>query len=478
MARHTLTLDIKEHGIDWVLLRAGLRNVKVEKSGQLVCRVEDADNTGAVAALKDLRVAIESPGLACIAAIEGGGLFTRSIYVPFKDRRKVRQILPLELEATLPVTVAELAMDFQMAGNGGASRALSAAMSRTQVDFYLNLLREAGLDPTLITFSGLPAAMLLATGPLGDQTALLVDGDANHGTLFVVGDHRLQFIRRWTPPATEEDPAHRLKQVIDHTLEAFYQVIPQHADIRHIYLTSRGARHYAPEHLSDAFDQEVTVFDIARSVRATLTGELGGGHGQGALALGLYEPMAEKGLNFFRPTFPLKRFLQQQRQQLIRTGVLAAVLAILFTVGVFMDIRRNETRARDLKTEAETILKQTFPETRNIVNPPQQMMIKLREARTEALTSPRGNQITKIETLNVISQSLPPELDIHVSQLVAGTERVQISGTTGTFEAVNEAKGYLEKSGFFDTLTIISANMDQRTGRVRFRLTADLRGRS
>ncbi|MDJ0667604.1 MAG: hypothetical protein QNJ61_10005, partial [Desulfobacterales bacterium] len=168
MAKHTLALDIKAHGIDWVLLRAGLRKVTIEKSGQLVCRLEDAEKPGAVAALKGLRDAIASPGLKCIAAIEGRGLFARCLNVPFRDRRKVRQILPLELEATLPVAIDALAMDFQMAGNGGAPKVLSAAMTKTQIDFYLQLLREAGLDPMLMTFSGLPAAMLLAAGPLGE----------------------------------------------------------------------------------------------------------------------------------------------------------------------------------------------------------------------------------------------------------------------------------------------------------------------
>ncbi|MGD9252214.1 MAG: hypothetical protein PVG19_13355, partial [Desulfobacterales bacterium] len=140
MAKHTLALDIKAHGVDWVLLRGGLRKVTIEKSGQLVCRLEDAEKPGAVEALKDLRATIASPGMTCIAAIESRGLFTRCLNVPFRDRRKVRQILPLELEATLPVTIDALTMDFQMAGNGGAPLVLSTAMAKTQVDGYLQLL--------------------------------------------------------------------------------------------------------------------------------------------------------------------------------------------------------------------------------------------------------------------------------------------------------------------------------------------------
>ncbi len=476
MARQTLTLDIKERGIDWVLLRAGLRSVKIEKSGHLVCRVTEGENGDTVTVLKALRDAIPSPGMTCIAAIEGHGLFTRTVMVPFQDRRKVRQILPLELEASLPVAVDELAMDFQMAGNGGGHLAVSASMAQAQIDAYLQLLREAGLDPVLLTFSGLPAAMLLAAGPEGEDATLLIDGDSDHAIIFLVGHHRIQYLRSWTPPRTPGDPAHRLKRTIDQTLEAVSQLLPEMALIDKAYLTSRAARHYPPDALASALDLTVAVFDLTHTSVPNLSGELAGGYGQGALALGLYEPMAEKGLNLFRATFPLRRFLQQHRKSFIRSVVLATVLVAMLLLGVFLDIRRNEARATALMAETEAILKQTFPETRNTANPLPQMIVKLRAAREDNMAAHRGVQVRQIDILQAISQSLPPKLDIHVSQLVAGTERVQISGTTGTFEAVNEAKGHLEKTGLFDTITIVSANMDQRSGRVRFRLSADLPG--
>ena len=374
--------------------------------------------------------------------------------------------------------VDDLAIDFRLNADNGNRTALAAAMPKAQIDLYLSLLRQAGFDPVLITFSGLPAATLLAAGPHGEQAALLIDGDADHSMLFLIDNHQLCYLRSWIPPTGDSDPARRLKQAVAQTLEAICHVLPAAADVRTVFLTPRGARHYPPEAIAAALEREVKVFDPSQSVAINLTGHLSGGHGQGALALGLYEPMAEKGLNFFRTTFPLKRLLQQHRKAFVRTGVLAVVLAAVCMTHVYSDIRRYRERARFFEAEAATILKQTFPETRNIVDPLQQMIVKLREARAAEMASPSGDQLTKIDVLRAISQSLPPALDIHVSQLVAGTERVQISGTTGTFEAVNEAQGQLKKSGVFHKIDIVSANMDQKTGRVRFKLAADLQERS
>ena len=477
MAKRTLALDIQDDGIDWVILRSGIRKVAIEKTGRLACRIDDGFDPDAVPALKGLRDALNTPGSSCIAAITSRGLFTRLIPVPFHDKRKIRQILPLELEATLPVAVDELYLDFQTVGNGGNPAALTVAMPKTKITARLQLLHEAGLDPVLVTFSGLPAAALLAAGPQGENVSLLIDGDDHHCMLFLVGSHQILFIRSWPPPASDSDPADKLKRAIDQTVEAIAQVLPDATEIQSIYLTPRSARNYAPEQLATVVDCPVEVFDVNQSNTIALAGDLPDDHNQGALALGLYEPLAEKGLNLFRPTFPLKRFLQQNQKRFIQTGVLAAILMALFMVDVYLDIRRTETHANFLKTETEAILKRAFPETRNIVNPVQQMIVKLRETQAYEPASSKGPGPAQIDVLNTISRALPPKLDIHVSQLVSGTERVQISGSTGTFEAVNEANELLEKTSFFDKITIVSANMDQKTNRVRFKLAADLRSR-
>lgn len=475
MAKRTLALDIQDDGINWVLIRSGLRNVAIEKSGRLSCRVDGVYDSDAVAVLKALRDSLYTPGSACIAAIASRGLFARNIAVPFRDKRKVRQILPLELEATLPVAVDELFLDFQTNGNDGTPTALTVAMPKAQIASHLQLLREAGLDPMLVTFSGLPAATLLAAGPHGEKVSLIVDGDARHCTLFLVGSHQILFVRSWSPPTTDTDSADKLKRAIDQTVEAVSQVLPDTPKVHTIYLTQHAARNYAPERVAAIVDYPVEALDIKNSTRNALAGVLADDRGHGALALGLYEPLAERGLNLFRPTFPLKRFLQQNKKRFIQTGILATILMTLFIVNIYLDIRRTEKHANFLKTETEAILKRAFPETRNIVNPVQQMIIKLREMHGYDLVSTSGPQAAQIDILNTISRALPPKLDIHVSQLVSGPERVQISGTTATFETVNAANEFLEKADLFTKITIVSANMDQKANRVRFKLAADLR---
>jgi hypothetical protein len=147
---------------------------------------------------------------------------------------------------------------------------------------------------------------------------------------------------------------------------------------------------------------------------------------------------------------------------------------LLFMANVYLDIRQAEKRTALLETEAATVLREAFPETRNIVNPLQQMIVNMRDMRAQDQTLSGSRHALQINILDTLSKALPQTLDIHVSQLVAGLERVQLSGTTGSFEAINEAKEHLEKTAFFGDITIVSASMDQNAGRVRFKLNIDL----
>ena len=474
MANRNLLLDFQHDGIDWMLMRSGLRRVTIEKTGWLACSGHAADDPTTLSALQGLCESLQTAGLTCLASIDGHSLLCRQIPVPFNDRRKVRQILPMELEATLPLTADELAMDFQMGGRDDAPAAIVVAMPNSHVEAYVHLLQKAGLDPALITFSGLPAAILLSIKADDETTSLLIDGDQHHALLFIIAQRRIQFVRNWRPPAVESVAIGLLKTACDQTVEAAAQVLPDDTTPSCIYLTPGIARFYPLESLST--DKcPATIMDVSASAGTTLDGALPADHGQGALALGLYEPLADKGLNLYRSTFPLKRFVQQYRQHFISTGILAAIFTVLFMVNIYLDISRNEKRAAFLESQTTEIFKNAFPDTRNVVDPLQQMIVRLRETKSHDFAASYGVQAAQIDILNVISTALPKALDIHVSQLVSGVERVQISGTTGTFDAVNQAKELLERTAFFGGVTIVSANMDQNAGRVQFKLALDLK---
>ena len=322
MAKRILLLDFQHDGIDWVLMRSGLRNAVIEKSGRLACPADSANDSDTAAALKELRDSLHIPALACMAAVNGCGLFVRHITVPFHDKRKVRQILPMELEATLPVAVDDVALDFQISGQHATPAATTLALPKTQIAHHLNMLREAGLNPLLVTVSGLPAAALLAAGPHGSNlTTLLIDGDEHQCMLFIVGSNQILYLRSWRPPAANLPLSDLIECAIDQTVEAASLMLGEILMLQTIYLTPRSIHHLPIEGFSSD-ECPAIMFDLNQSSPIRLTDAPPDNTCQGALALGLYAPLSEKGFNFYRSTFPLKHVVQQYRNHFIRMGSL------------------------------------------------------------------------------------------------------------------------------------------------------------
>jgi general secretion pathway protein L len=365
-------------------------------------------------------------------------------------------------------------LDFQSTGTATVPTVLTAALARSRRDASLAALRAAGFDPEILTVRGLSSAFLAARHLTEDTASMLVDSDQEHCLFFLIRNGRVTFIRNWTPPLSEDRPEATLARGIHQTLVALSDQSAKPVKLETVYLTAGAAGWYDHQQLGDAVGTFVSTLALREMTGANITGGWPEERCHEALALCLYAPQAEKGLNFYRTAFPLQKAILQNKAHFVRTAVLGVLLAGLFMTDVALDIRRSRAQLHALNQTVREIYTTTFPTTRNVVDPLPQMVVKLREARGEASTltgGPAGPN--KIDLLNELSRAMPPHLDIHLSQLVAGEEQLQLSGTTDTFEAVNQAKSSLEKQTLFAKLTIVSANMDPTTERVRFKLSAD-----
>ncbi|MEZ4550723.1 MAG: hypothetical protein R2874_09675 [Desulfobacterales bacterium] len=78
---------------------------------------QDEDHTapGPLAgALSIVAEAMDLSGAETIASVPPKFISYRNFQVPFKDRKKIRQVLPFELEPVLPFAVDDLIIDFQI----------------------------------------------------------------------------------------------------------------------------------------------------------------------------------------------------------------------------------------------------------------------------------------------------------------------------------------------------------------------------
>ena len=105
------------------------------------------------------------------------------------------------------------------------------------------------------------------------------------------------------------------------------------------------------------------------------------------------------------------------------------------------------------------MFRKTLPDVKRIVNPVQQMKVKLNDVKSSAISFPgiKANQRV-LDLLGDISQRVPKSMDMQVTRMVIDPETVRISGETDTFNTVDNIKTGLEPSDYFSTVTITSAN--------------------
>jgi Tfp pilus assembly protein PilN len=121
-----------------------------------------------------------------------------------------------------------------------------------------------------------------------------------------------------------------------------------------------------------------------------------------------------------------------------------------------------------LDQNIKEVFRKTFPEATRIVDPVQQMRVKIKEMKKSTRPGVRGQGVLQI--LKEISQRVPKSLDMHVTRLVVDPETVRMSGDTDTFNAVDTIKNRLEPSAHFSAVTITSANRDRTGKRFQFEI--------
>jgi len=187
--------------------------------------------------------------------------------------------------------------------------------------------------------------------------------------------------------------------------------------------------------------------------------------------LALMEVEGTHEFNFRKGPFASKKFWEENKKGLIQTGVFFALVVALAFFNVFVDSYFMGKRLTRLDNQITDIFTSTFPDVKKIVDPVQQMRIKIQGVRKKELFPGEAEKpIRAIDILNNISQRIPRETDVTLTRMVLGLENVVISGDTDTFNSVDSIKSRLEQVDSFKKIIISSANINKSDNRVRFKL--------
>ncbi len=479
MSRKVLGIDIRKESVSAVLVKTSLRESRIDAHAHVAISDSTEDKNPFKTALDTLRSELDTDGCDCVASISADHFSYRFLQIPFKDSKKIKMVLPFELEPTVPYPVDDLIIDFvdlESAGHIDHTDVIAVAVPKSELTPYLGTLGAIKMDPEMVTLSGLPTALCLANKTDAGKDQLFLKVDKALSTLFIVSNGGIKLIRSFPTPVNAESGAGSLGAFVHRTLSAFSELSQLEYQPPDMVVTGSG--------LNGAnFDSDVARFldlpvkrlNFAESLSIPIDSEDNKPWDpalmDNALALALMEIEGIKGLNFHKGRFAAKKFIAKHKKYLIKTGILAAAVLALLFFNYFADSYTLNRQIDRFDRQITGIFKKTFPKIKRIEDPFKQMQIEVQEVKKKgAFQTATTSQILSIDILDNISKSISESIAVDITRMVISPDNVIITGTTDTFEAVDDIKSRLEQIDAFKKVTINSSNKDRSGKEIRFQM--------
>ena len=503
-------LDLGSHSIKVVELRQSFRSVEVG-------RLATAPVPPGVAPRDALREAATSLGLVServVAALPGDRVARRAMRFPFRDRRRIAQAVPFEVESETPFDLADVFVDWEPVGEAGATAEVVATIvPRAEVAGEIEALRAAGVEPRLLEVEGLALAnlaafvelpgtrLLIDLGHRKTTLCLLVDGAARAARTVPIGGRVLtEGIARergvdWdeaerikhrdgvlgadllpTSPAAERALGRLVRELV-RSIGGFESALgmPPEKAIDEITLLGGGARlQRIDEYLAAQLGIRTSRFSVPPG--ETTGAFLAAGDPlrfAPALALALRGTLRSRTrMNFlmdeFAPRLDLRRFGAQFRS----TAVLAAIALVLGLASAIANIAIESRRATVLEAQLAQIWSEVQPGKPPPANVSKALDQALRDAQQRAeFLGIYGGNLSALDVLTEISKLVPKDLAVIFEELSIDGQVVRLRGHTPSYAAVDQLKTALAAFPHFGEIRVSEIQSDAQRGGNNFSVT-------
>jgi general secretion pathway protein L len=432
-----------------------------------------------------------------LSSLPGELVAVRTFFLPFRDRKRLDQTVPFELETQVPFGLDEIVVDYHVLHRDSAGTlVLAALVLRRDLEQHLALLKGAGLDPKVVDFAPLAALNVLTLlGSAAPETFVYIDGSPWRTVVALYRNRQLVGLRTLTPAtatpvagveaaaagnghaAVDTAPLDELVREIRWTVLAL-NAAPVDAGLPCL-LAGEGPQF---ELLAGELTRQMglTVRRLTesplRNVPSALRAEVGSFAAPLGLALREISPNDAMGVNFRRGEFAYHRGQDELRHAFWRTGVLAAIALALVVTNQYMSYQQLAGRLGVVLAQIRNVFTQTLPDVHRIVDERSQLKTEL-EAAQKRLQILGGlapvSGVTAIDVMRTITAAIPETTKIDTDEYIMDPEAVRIKAKADSFEAVDAIKQQLLNTHFFGDVQVKEMK-SAPDGKVDFRLVLAL----
>jgi type IV pilus assembly protein PilM len=452
-----------------------------------------------------------------ICAIPSHRISARRCSFPFRDRKRLSQAVPFEVEADSLFDLEKVLVDWEIVG-GDRSRAdvVANIATRAEVSELLHSLREADCEPRTLEAEGLilshlaslfdlPGTQLLIDlGHVKTTCCLISDGRPIAARTFAIAGAALTkaLARDRTLSAEEAERVKCESGVFGTSLDDVPAESAAVLDrIAREIVRTLGALETAISALDSGPVSEITLcggsaqldhldeYLTARTgIHTTRLGRLLESHQKSAvtessaivfapaIALALRgTAQAKTRMNFRQDEFAVRIDLGRYRRELTWPLTLAIVATVLALVNIGTTTVLERYRASRVEQQIEGLYTELFPGESVPTNTIVALREKVRSAgeRAEFLGVYRGN-LSALDLLTKISMLVPEDLDLVFDELSIDRQVVRMQVFAKSFEAADRLGADLAKFPPFARARIGAIETDPKRGGKRFNVTISL----
>ncbi|RZB30259.1 MAG: hypothetical protein SRB1_02539 [Desulfobacteraceae bacterium Eth-SRB1] len=509
MPEKILGLDIGKSSIKAVRVTAGLRGYEVADLNLVNIDKEG----GTKEALKKLFESGIFTDSICITALPSKDFFFRNIKLPFNDKKKISQTIAYELEPLIPCPADEVLTDYVITYQTDQTDIFSAAVTKSAAGDLIKYLKKCNVEASIIDIDTVSVASRLLTSHTDTGCGLLLDIGDRDTTGVIFGKSGILHIRRFSFGGEkitkaiakafkiEFSEAEKKKRTgvtgeaekeisvlcrkffseVKNTLQSLSLKGHLKEDPEKIFLTGGGG-FYPPlqKEMETFFSLPIEIVDISAADDITMGKEAGKNWKpmltNQALALAIRETKKNAGFNFARGEFGPKKKYEKFQKDFKWAAAIVFIILCAFGVDLYIDYHYDRAYLNRLKHEITAVFKKTCPEVTRIVDPVQQLKVRIAEAGNSSSGLNRaGSGIGTLDIMKDISRLIPESTEFLITSFTFDGAAVKIKGETDNFNSVDNIKNCLSKSNYFKNVTISSASLIKKGTRVGVDLRMGIR---
>ena len=423
-------------------------------------------------------------GGACRLSLGAEYFSFRNLSLPFSDRKKINQILPFELENNSVVEIDTSLVDFVISGTDPeGTRIVSATIEKKSLSTLLSTLENMGIDPDAVEIRGVQIAIRLADALSED--CVFLDICSTRTCLIIVSGGQVALIRSLQFDSTTREGRRQVgelgllvgqtllaSQIVDLEKKNYTICLIGNA-VRQQQMAAQVASQLGVKTKSYRLADEQPLMKIDSGIKGMYRPQ----QMDPVFSLALKSKAQSKVFNFRKDEFRKKKSLLEIRAISLKAGIPIALIFIAFIMYIGYDYKMLHDKQESLRQQVVQVFSETLPEVKRIVNPAQQLQVKINEIREIYSSGKGGTGYSVLALLTEISARIPVSYPVVVKRLVADSDTVRIKAVTRDFNTVDNVQKELEKSSYFKMVTISSANQSPKGDEVRFELKLEFSNR-